>query len=172
VTDVRIRPNDALQVFPYSDDYSFGILQSKLHWLWFVNRCSTLKSDPRYTSNTVFDTFPWPQKPSAKAIKAVAVAAVALRKMRNELRTKHNLSLRELYRSLELPGDHALKAADAALDEAVRKAYGMTAAEDPLAYLFSQCSGCYGRDERRFRIRPPACPPSLMIVWPMFRKDA
>jgi hypothetical protein len=135
--DVRIRPNDALQVFPYSDDYCFGILQSELHWLWFVNRCSTLKSDYRYTSNTVFDTFPWPQEPSTKAIRAVADAAVALRKKRNELQTKHNRSLRELYRSLELPGDHPLKAPHAALDDAVRKAYGMTAAEDPLAYLLS-----------------------------------
>ena len=135
--DVRIRPNDALQVFPYSDDYSFGILQSELHWLWFVNRCSTMKADPRYTSNTVFDTFPWPEEPSTKTIKAVAVAAVALRKRRNELRIKHNLSLRELYRSLELPGDHPLKAAHTALDDAVRMTYGLTAAEDPLAYLLS-----------------------------------
>jgi hypothetical protein len=133
--DVKIRPNDALQVFPYDDDYSFGILQSDTHWLWFMNRCSTLKSDYRYTSNTVFDTFPWPQKPSVKAVKAVADAAVALRTKRNELRAKHNLSLRDLYRSLELPGDHPLKEAHAVLDEAVRKAYGMSAAADPLAYL-------------------------------------
>jgi hypothetical protein len=135
--DVRIRPNDALQVFPYSDDYSFGVLQSGIHWVWFTNRCSTLTERPRYTSNTVFDTFPWPQEPSTKAIKAVAVAAVALRKKRDELQTKHNLSLRELYRSLELPGDHPLKAAHVTLDDAVRTAYGMTAAEDPLAYLLS-----------------------------------
>ncbi|MGP7984291.1 DNA methyltransferase [Rhodoblastus sp.] len=130
-----IRPNDALQVFPYDDDYSFGILQSGIHWEWFTNRCSTLKSDYRYTSNTVFDTFPWPQKPSAKAIKAVAVAAVALRAKRAELRAKHNLSLRDLYRSLELPGDHPLKAAHAVLDDAVRKAYGMSPTADPLAFL-------------------------------------
>ncbi|MCI0541578.1 MAG: hypothetical protein L0Z50_40790 [Verrucomicrobiales bacterium] len=92
--DVRIRPNDALQVYPYSDDYSFGILQSGIHWVWFINRCSTLTERFRYTSNTVFDTFPWPQEPSATAIKSVAAAAVALRTTRNELRTKHNLSLR------------------------------------------------------------------------------
>ncbi len=47
-----IRPNDALMVFPFSDNYSFGILQSSIHWTWFINRCSTLKGDPRYTSNT------------------------------------------------------------------------------------------------------------------------
>jgi hypothetical protein len=135
--DTAIRPNDALQVFPYDDDYSFGILQSNLHWIWFVNRCSTLKSDYRYTSNTVFDTFPWPQKPNAKAIKAVSAAAVALRAKRDELRTKHKLSLRELYRSLETPGDHPLKDAHAHLDGAVRSAYGMSATAEPLAYLLA-----------------------------------
>src|SRR5208282_635959 len=41
----NIHPNDALQVFVYDDDYSFGILQSDTHWTWFMNRCSTLKSD-------------------------------------------------------------------------------------------------------------------------------
>ena len=40
-----IHPNDALTVFPFADDYSFEILQSVLHWEWFVARCSTLKGD-------------------------------------------------------------------------------------------------------------------------------
>jgi hypothetical protein len=42
-------------------------------------------------------------------MKNVADAAVALRSKRNELRAKHNLSFRDLYRSLELPGDHPLR---------------------------------------------------------------
>ena len=48
----KINPNDALTVFCHDDDYSFGILQSSMHWEWFNARCSTIKSDPRYTSNT------------------------------------------------------------------------------------------------------------------------
>jgi hypothetical protein len=132
----KIRPNAACVVFAQEDDYSFGILQSSIHWVWFINRCSTLTERFRYTSNTVFDTFPWPQKPSVKAVKAVAAAAVALRAKRDELRTKHKLSLRELYRSLETPGDHPLKDAHAVLDGAVRSAYGMSAAVDPLALTF------------------------------------
>ena len=96
-----IRPNDAVQVFPYDDDYSFGILQSGLHWVWFVERCSTLTERPRYTSNTVFDSFPWPQKPSAGAVATVAAAAAELRGIRSELRQKHKLSLRDLYRSID-----------------------------------------------------------------------
>src|SRR4029079_3783451 len=100
-------------------------------------RCSTFKADFRYTSNTVFDSFVWPQAPSARSIRKVADAAVELRKLRSALRSKHHLSFRELYRTLELPGDHPLKDAHAALDEAVKGAYGMTKGADPLAFLLA-----------------------------------
>jgi len=132
-----IRPNAQCMVFAHPDDYTFGILQSGIHWLWFTNRCSTLTERFRYTSNTVFDSFVWPQSPSAKSIRKVADAAVSLRKLRNKLREKHGLTYRELYRSMELPGDHALKDAHAALDDAVRGAYGMTKSVDPLAFLLA-----------------------------------
>lgn len=132
-----IRPNDALQVFAYEDDYSFGILQSSLHWQWFVERCSTLKSDFRYTSNTVFDTFPWPQRPTKKACERVATAAVELRKCRERLRSKRQQSFREIYRTLELPGEHPLKDAQSALDEAVASAYGMPKRAEPLQFLLT-----------------------------------
>jgi hypothetical protein len=46
------------------------------------------------------------------------------------------LSLRDLYRSAELPGNHPLDDAQNALDIAVRKAYGMTAKVDSLKFLF------------------------------------
>jgi hypothetical protein len=122
-------------VFAHDDDYSFGIVQSGIHWQWFVERCSTLKSDPRYTSNTVFDSFPWPQKPNLKTIRKVADAAIEYRELRAMLRAKHRLSFRELYRSLDQPGDQPLKKAQARLDDAVRSAYGMPADADPLAFL-------------------------------------
>ena len=133
----EISPNDAITVFTHEDDYSFGILQSTLHWQWFDERCSTIKSDPRYTSNTVFDSFPWPQNSTLKQVKAVASAAVALRKLRRDLCSEHGLTLRELYRSIELPGDHPLKSATAALDKAVRAAYGMKAGEADLSFLLA-----------------------------------
>lgn len=130
-----IRPNDALMVFPYDDDYSFGILQSGIHWLWFVNRCSTLKGDPRYTSNTVFDSFPWPQSPTVNAVQKVAKAAVELRALRRELKHQYGMSFRVLYRTLELPGASPLKDAHERLDQTVRDAYGMNKSDDPLAFL-------------------------------------
>lgn len=133
--DSGIRPNDALMVFPYEDDYSFGILQSSLHWIWFINRCSTLKGDPRYTSNTVFDSFPWPQSPNISVIGKVAKAAEDLRHLRRELMIKLNLSLRELYRSIEDPGSHPLKEAQNNLDRMILAAYGVSAPLNPLEIL-------------------------------------
>jgi hypothetical protein len=132
-----ISPNDALTVFTYEDDYTFGILQSSIHWKWFDARCSTIKSDPRYTSNTVFDSFPWPQSPTLKHVRDVAKAAVELRQLRRELCSEHGLTLRELYRSIELPGEHPLKTATACLDGAVRAAYGLKEKDDVLAFLLT-----------------------------------
>lgn len=132
-----IHPNDALTVFPFSDDYSFGDLQSVVYRDWFVARCSTLKGDFRYTSNSVFDSFPWPQRPGDSQIADIAEAAVALRAVRAALRTTHGLTLRDLYRGLEQPGTHPLKSAQRALDRAVRTAYGFADGADVLAGLLA-----------------------------------
>lgn len=159
--DRAISPNAALTVFAHADDYTFGILQSSIHWVWFEERCSTIKSDPRYTSNTVFDSFPWPQSPSLETVRAVADAAIALRAKRRELCAKHHISLRELYRSMEQPGSHPLKDATAALDKAVRKAYGMTPAADPLKHLLALNLELAQAEADGKQITAPGLPPSI-----------
>lgn len=131
----EIQPNDALTVFAHDDYYSFGILQSSAHWEWFTERCSTIKSDPRYTSNTVFDSFPWPQTPTQAQVRAVAKAAQALSEGRRALCVKHDMSFRELYRTLELPGEHPLAALQADLDAAVRQAFGMPKKGSALPFI-------------------------------------
>jgi hypothetical protein len=157
----KIRPNAALVVFSYDDDYSFGILQSHIHGIWFKERCSTLKSDFRYTSNTVFDSFPWPQSPSDKAVKDVAAASVELRKIRNELRKKHNQSLRDIYRLLEQPGKNDLRDAHEALDLAVRAAYGMGKDVDPLQFLLDLNLKLYADEKKGVKIVGPGVPGSF-----------
>jgi hypothetical protein len=132
-----IRPNAALIVFPLPDDYSFGILNSSLHWLWFTVSCSTMKKDFRYTSNTVFDTFPFPQSPNLAAMREIANASVNLRIIRHQIMQQKNWSLRELYRSLEQGTCQALQAAQQELDNAVRSLYGMAESQDPLEFLLN-----------------------------------
>jgi len=134
--DVDIRPDHALQAFAFDDDYSFGIVQSDIHWRWFVAKCSKLKSDYRYTPQSVFDTFPWPQAPTKAQVRAVASASREVRRLRAEILPTMEGGLRALYRSLELPGKHPLKDAHTALDEAVRAAYGFKRG-DVLAQLLA-----------------------------------
>ncbi len=133
--DAAIRPNDALMVFPLPDDYSFGILNSSLHWLWFTLRCSTMKKDFRYTSDTVFDTFPFPQNPNLENMQAIAEASVNLRMIRREIMQQKKWSLRELYRSLEQGTCNPLQIAQQQLDKSVRDIYGIAENQDPLKFL-------------------------------------
>lgn len=153
-----ISPDNALIVFPMADDYSFGVIQSSIHFEWFKARCSTLESRFRYTSDTVFDSFPWPQSPTRKQIEAVAKEAVALRKLRREVMAKMNWSLRDLYRTLEEPGANPLREAQTKLDAAVRAAYGMPKSADILAFLLALNQVCASKEAAGKSITPPGLP--------------
>jgi hypothetical protein len=166
-----IRPSDVVQVFSFPDDYSFGILQSGLHWPWFVARCSTLKGDFRYTSDTVFDTFPWPQAPTLLQVEAVAAAALDLRTLRRKVMADNGWSLRDLYRTLELPGKNPLRDAQQQLDIAVRAAYGMNAKEDPLAFLLSLNKAVAGREAQGQPVTAPGLPPCVTDPAPFVTTD-
>lgn len=133
----KIRPNDALQVFAVEDDYSFGIFQSNLHWEWFNARCSTHNGRPRYTSETVYNSFPWPQSPTKAKVLSVAKASKNLRDTRNRLMEKHSWTLRNLYQEAESSPENALDKAQTKLDKAVSDAYGITkkTSEDPIPFL-------------------------------------
>ena len=114
----------------------------------------------RYTSDTVFDTFPWPQSPTLAQVKAVAEAAVSLRALRREIMAANGWSRRDLYRTLETPGSNRLRNAHAALDSAVRSAYGMSATEDTLAFLLAQNLELADQEAKGEPIRPPGLPVS------------
>lgn len=156
--DRGIHPNDALQVFVFDDDYSFGILQSSLHADWFTARCSTMKADPRYTSESVFDTYPWPQRPSAAHVRAVAKAARELRACRAELLRKGKLSLRALYNLMDGPGESALKEAHDALNRAVFAAYGFRASADTLTQLLDLNMKLAAREDAGEMVVGPGIP--------------
>jgi len=153
-----IRPSNLIQVFGFEDDYSFGVLQSSLHWIWFVTKCGKLKGDFRYSAESVFDTFPWPQEPTRAQIQAVAEASVALRALRSETMRKLSYSLRDLYRTLEEPGDNPLREAQTRLDAAVRAAYGVADDVDPLAFLLELNLACAAKEKAGEKITPPGLP--------------
>ncbi|SFF48939.1 DNA methyltransferase [Thermoflexibacter ruber] len=131
-----IRPNDALMVFAFEDDYSYGILQSKVHWEWWKAKCSTLKEDFRYTSESVWETFPFPQKPTRKQITKIAELGRELRKSRNEIMKKHKkISLRDIYRNAEEFSAHPVLVLQKKLDKIVLETYGFEEDYDLLSQI-------------------------------------
>jgi len=154
----EIRPNDALMVFAFEDDYSFGIINSKHHWEWFNEKCSTLEERLRYTTDSVWDTFPWPQSPSANEVEEVAKAAKSLRNGRNRIMAENKMSLRDLYRLLEKPGKNPVRDLQNALDRAVTKAYGFDERDDLLEQLLSLNHQIAEREQKGEPVAAPGLP--------------
>lgn len=157
----EINPNDALAVFPLDDDYSFGILQSSIHWEWFVARCSTLTARFRYTSETVFDSFPWPQNPTKKQIEEVAKYAKALRDARNLLIEERHYTLRDIYRIIDETENNPVSIIQGKLDNAVRDAYGMRRDVEPLQFLLDLNSKVYGKEQNGEKVQGPGLPEKI-----------
>ncbi|NAY91384.1 N-6 DNA methylase [Muricauda sp. JGD-17] len=153
-----INPNDALMVFAFEDNYTFGIIQSQAHILWYQEKCSSMKGDPRYTPNTIWDTFPFPQNPKLADVKKVAVAAKKLREMRNKIMDKHNYTLRDIYRILEEPGANPLKDAHQNLDDAVLAAYGFGKRKDLLSQLLDLNFEIANKIEKGEEVQSPGLP--------------
>jgi hypothetical protein len=69
-----------------------------------------------------------------------------------------NYSLRDLYHTLEQPGDNPLPDAHARLDAAIRASYGMAEDADPLAFLLELNPACAAKEKAGENITPPGLP--------------
>ena len=154
----KINPNDALMVFNFQDDYTFGIIQSRIHIIWYQEKCSTMKGDPRYTPNTIWDTFPFPQKPTLNQVKKVSNAAITLRLKRNEMMKRHQFTLRDIYKILEEPGSNPLKDLHTSLDIAVLEAYGFNKKKDVLTQLLELNLEVHLNEQENIRVQAPGLP--------------
>ncbi|MBS0576406.1 MAG: class I SAM-dependent DNA methyltransferase [Proteobacteria bacterium] len=165
-----IRPSNLIQVFGLADDYSFGVLQSSLHWQWFIVKCGKLKSDFRYSAESVFDTFPWPQGLTAAQALAIADAGREVRRVR--ARALGRGGLRALYRTLDLPGQNPLRDAHDKLDDVVRKAYGFPSSSDPLALLLELNAEVAARVTRGEPVNGPGVPNTVNDSSTLMSDDA
>jgi len=85
--------------------------------------------------------------------------------------TGNGWSLRELYRSLETPGANRLRDAHAALDAAVRAAYGMNATQDSLAFLLALNLELADKEAKGVQLTPPSLPVSAGEAAKFMSKD-
>jgi len=56
----EVLASDATVIFARSDDFFFGIIQSRFHSVWALCQGTRLETRPRYTPTTCFETFPFP----------------------------------------------------------------------------------------------------------------
>ena len=117
----------ACVVFAITDDYTHGVLSSRIHDVWVRGNSSTLEDRLRYTPSTAFETFPFPNPSNAQKdrISKASIQIVQLRKVACE---KVSKGLTKVYNLMDDGGFVELKAAHRELDLAVIDAYEWDAA--------------------------------------------
>lgn len=110
---------NATQIIPNATLYEFGVITSNVHMAWMRIVAGRLKSDYRYSSTIVYNTFPWPTvtEEQKKFIANTAQGILDARALYPDC------SLADLYDELTMPVE--LRKAHQANDIAVMKAYGM-----------------------------------------------
>ena len=98
--------------------YDFGILSSGMHMAWMRYTCGRMKSDYQYSSQIVYNNYPWPAPPSDTRRDAVETAAQGVLDARKEF---PDSTLADLYDPLSMPA--ALVKAHAKLDRAADLCY-------------------------------------------------
>ena len=131
----------AAAAFARDDDYTFGVLHSRVHELWALAQGTQLETRPRYTPTTTFETFPFP-RPTDTQREAIADAARDLDRLRTGWLNPPGLSDADLAKrtltNLYNARPTWLAQAHERLDVAVLAAYGWFAdidREDLLARL-------------------------------------
>ena len=109
----------SLMLIPNASNFNFGILESKVHYIWLKNFCGRLKSDYRYSNTIIYNNFPWPTVGDKQEQNISETAQGIL----NTRKLYPDSSLADLYDPLTMPVE--LRKAHEANDKAVLKAYGL-----------------------------------------------
>lgn len=135
----------SLMLIPNASNFNFGILESKVHYIWLKNFCGRLKSDYRYSNTIIYNNFPWPTvgDKQEQKISKTAQAILDARKLYPDS------SLADLYDPLTMPVE--LRKAHKANDKAVLRAYGLkpSATETEIVqHLFNMYESLIRKDKR------------------------
>jgi hypothetical protein len=116
----KIIANGSALIIPGASHYHCGILSSAMHMAWMRYSCGRMKSDYQYSSQIVYNNYPWPESPTEKQKAAVEEAAQGVLDAREEF-LQTGSTLADLYDPISMPPK--LVKAHAALDRAVDKCY-------------------------------------------------
>ena len=111
-------PHNSCHFVPNGNLFHFGILTSEMHQTWIHFVCGRLESRYRYSSDIVYNNFPWPENPLAKQLKTVEETAQKILDTRLKF---PGSSLADLYDPLTMPPE--LVKAHQELDKAVDLCY-------------------------------------------------
>ncbi|MGD0123364.1 MAG: DNA methyltransferase [Candidatus Limnocylindrales bacterium] len=128
--DAKVLPDHQIIVVARDDDYTFGVLHSRVHEAWTRATGTQLReveSGFRYTPTSCFETFPFPRPTDAQR-EAIAEAARDLDRLRTGWLNPTGLSLADLAKrtltNLYNARPTWLSQAHEGLDAAVLAAYG------------------------------------------------
>ena len=110
--------NGSALIVPNASLYEFGVLTSSIHNSWMRTVAGRMKSDYQYSSNIVYNNFPWCNPTDEQKAKIEKTAQAIL-----DARAKYpESSLADLYDEIFMPSE--LRKAHQANDRAVMEAYG------------------------------------------------
>lgn len=113
-------PGDSISLAINASIYHFGVLSSNVHMAWTRSVCGRLKGDYRYSSDIVYNNFPWPM-PTEQQKKNIEQTAQRILDARE---LYPDSSLADMYDPLTMPD--RLRKAHIANDKAVMAAYGFS----------------------------------------------
>lgn len=113
-------PGDSIMLAIGANYYHFGVICSNVHMAWTRVVCGRLKGDYRYSSDIVYNNFPWPS-PNAEQKDRIEKTAKGIIEARELYK---DCSYDELYDPVLMPLE--LRKAHIANDRAVMAAYGFS----------------------------------------------
>lgn len=113
--------SNLVKLMPNATLYHFGVLQSSVHMIWTKGVCGYKDFRPRYSTEIVFNNFPWPT-PTTQQMDKIKKSA---KKILNVRKRYPESSLADLYDVSTMPDD--LRLAHVKNDQYVKEAYGIKA---------------------------------------------
>ncbi len=124
-------------VLPDASLYHFGMLSSEMHNAWIRHVAGRMESRLQYSSQLVYNNYPWPELPTAKQLAAVEAAAKGVLAARDQ-HLKSGLTLADIYDPLSMPP--TLAKTHRVLDRAVDRCYrsqAFTSDRQRMEFLFA-----------------------------------